>query len=231
MKKFYTLCIIGSAIGALIFIILGIVNKDGYSVYVSLFSVIIIPLFVFLRKRQESKETQQSHVMDLTTNPIFNVAINKAIVINDSDDFQYRFQIEVSLNAVGRSVCIQSISLANKNYYFTEQIIPIKSFFVPDDKDYLRLTFSEYRKQISLLCKTPIKGLIIRDDAWCYLLLTDITTSERLPDGYEDFNLNDWEMIISYNDGQKKVIPFSFSIHTNSFKIPTSYRYTGFNEK
>lgn len=230
MKKFYTLCIIGSAIGALVFIILGIVNKDGYSVYVSLFSVIIIPLFVFLRKRQESKETQQHHVLKLTTSPIFNVTINKAFVINDSDGSLYRFQIEVSLNAVGRSVCIQSISLFNNDYSFTNQFIPIKSFFVPDDTDYLRLPCNEYCKEISLLCKTPIKGLVIRDDAWCYLLLTDIVKGTRLPDGYEDFNINDWKMTITYNDGQEKIIPFCFSIHTYSQKIPTSYRYTGFNE-
>jgi hypothetical protein len=234
MKKFFTVLFAFSSIFFLNFLYRWIFVEGGNEPFVTLFSAVLSPLFWFLRNYFSKKDANPKQIVinyTEATEPIneFNVTINKALIIADSEYADYRFQIEVSMNALGRSIYIKDLKLECTNYVFSKQVINLLSYFSVSGEDYLRLSVDDYIKKIGTLSKNLSENIIIRNDEWFYCLFTDTTHSERLPDGYENFEINNWNLIVTYNGLQTKTIPFSFKVHSGSFRVPTGYRYTGFN--
>lgn len=50
----------------------------------------------------------------------------------------------------------------------------------------------------------------------------------RMPDGWEDMDLDGWQIIIEYDQSGKATTPFCFSIHKSSTKYCVQWAYTGF---
>jgi hypothetical protein len=49
-----------------------------------------------------------------------------------------------------------------------------------------------------------------------------------MQDGWEDMDLDGWEIIAEYDQNEKTVAPFSFLIHKSSEKHCVQWEYTGF---
>lgn len=52
----------------------------------------------------------------------------------------------------------------------------------------------------------------------------------RMPDGWEDMDLDGWSIIVEFDHGNKITIPFSFLIHRSSLTQCSQWSYVGFSE-
>lgn len=159
---------------------------------------------------------------------IFEVKILKCSIVDHLSDIYYRFQIDLALSVIGRSIYVRKIKLAQDECVVSRQNIEINYVFDSTNIDYLALPFDSYKQKIKNTARIPAREIVVKNDEWRYLMLTDIVTGERLSDGYENFIPKGWKLIIIYNDNREKTVEFDFEIHSNSEKVPVSYRYKNF---
>lgn len=187
----------------------------------------VIPLVYYCYRTSKSSKV----ISTLEATPQINIF--NSIVIDYPDGYHYRFQINFGISSLYGSVHIRSMKLTHSGC-FEEQVIDLHSLFPELSQDLLVLKHADYINTLDSLRKTgnaiSSSNVVVNEGEWKYFTATDYITSERLPDGYENFNCNNWSLIINFNGGSEFKYDLSFAVHKCSEKIPIAYRYTHFDE-
>ncbi|WP_125784526.1 hypothetical protein [Pseudoalteromonas rubra] len=66
----------------------------------------------------------------------------------------------------------------------------------------------------------------------CILQVTlcGYVAGERLPDGWEGVSLNNWTLVVEYNENQRLETPIILQAHDKSEKRATEFKYVGFEK-
>ena len=82
----------------------------------------------------------------------------------------------------------------------------------------------------SLKTKELIKELPLTFDEKSILQVTlcGYIAGERLSDGWEGISLNNWTLVVEYNENQTIELPLTLQAHNNSAKRATEWKYVGF---
>jgi hypothetical protein len=141
----------------------------------------------------------------------------------------YAGEKDIYLKAI-RLRTSQGLGWTNENTQFGKNGLPVTFLMPYQEQDFLSLSHEEFYDRIKGLEFNSIKvrDLLIHKDSYLSVALIGDLHSERLPDGWEDFPLNNWHFFIDYGDDKQVDCQFSFSIHPSSPTRAVKFEHYGF---
>jgi len=143
-------------------------------------------------------------------------------------DYGIKLDFELFFN---KKVLIKSLKLNYKEPFgFGENWKErAELYYVPlEQDDLLKQDLPQFME--SLKTKEIIKEfpLTFEEKSILQVTLCGYIAGERLSDGWEGISLNNWTLVIEYNENQTIEVPITLQAHNNSEKRATEWKYVGF---
>lgn len=105
-----------------------------------------------------------------------------------------------------------------------EQVMPLQ------EKDLFQMSDEKVTQAFRSMesAQFAIRDKVVNEGHTVSLSIVDKLLPARMPDGWEDMDLDGWEIIVEYDQNEKAVAYFSFLIHKSSEKHCVQWEYTGF---
>lgn len=201
--------------------------------------ITVITVFVYFVKSQLSKRKlpKENDSLALIRSDLA-INVDKAAVKRiDSGD--YFFQINLTITANNGSHTLKRLWLkAKSNALFDENQGPlytktgmlIANALPFQEQDLLGMDDDAAKHVIEGItdARFPIRDKAIPEGQTISLSMLGKALPARMPDGWEDMDLDGWQIIFEYDQNAKISLPFAFLIHKSSTKHCVRWAYTGF---
>lgn len=201
--------------------------------------ITIFTILFFLLRKIFSKEISQRNEKDsLLEKPDLEINVDKSIIKHFGRN-DYLSQINITITANNGPHTLKRLWLkAKSNRFFDENQGPLytdkgmlfKQVFPFQEDDLLQVNGEAATQAIRSMksAQFSIRDKVINEGHTVSLSIIDKLLPARMPDGWEDMDLDGWQIIVEYDQNEKVVTSFSFLIHKSSNKHCVQWEYTGF---
>jgi hypothetical protein len=175
----------------------------------------------FISKKSDGKPVEES---ELT----INIISPKVRCYREWIDYGIKIDFELFFN---KKVLIKSIKLKYKEPLgFGEKWEQrAKLYYVElDNEDLLKQDLAQLEKSLKAKVSLPSFPCIFEEKSILQVTLCGYVAGERLSDGWEGISLNNWTLVVEYNENQTLETPIILQAHDNSEKRATEFKYVGF---
>jgi hypothetical protein len=167
------------------------------------------------------------------------VNVDKAAIKHiDSND--YFFQINITITANNGSRTLKRLWLKaksnrlfdeNQGPLYTETGMLIAHAFPFQEQDLLGMHEDAAKHVIDGITDAQflIRDKAISEGQTISLSVLGNILPARMPDGWEDMDLDSWQIIVEYDRNAKVSLQFAFLVHKSSAKYCVRWAYTGFS--
>jgi hypothetical protein len=202
--------------------------------------ITVISAFLYFLKSQFSKRNlaRENGGLALIRSDLA-INIEKAAIKHiESND--YFFQINITITANNGSHTLKRFWLKaksnrlfdeNQGPLYTETGMLIARAFPFQEKDLLGMRADAAKHIIDGISDAQflIRDKAIPEGQTISLSVLGKILPARMPDGWEDMDLDGWQIIFEYDQNEKVSLPFGFLVHKSSAKYCVRWAYTGFS--
>lgn len=200
--------------------------------------ITIIMVVFFLLRKLISKDVAQKENGAVTEIRDLSINVEKA-GIKHVDRNDYLSQLNLTIMANNGPHTLKRLWIkAKSNRFFDENQGPlysdkgmlIRQAFPLQEDDLLQMSdeAADHAIQRMETSQFAIRDTAINEGQTVSLTIVDKLLPARMPDGWEDMDLDGWQIIVEYDHNENAAIPFSFLIHKSSNKYCVLWAYTGF---
>ena len=97
-----------------------------------------------------------------------------------------------------------------------------------EHEDLLTQDLAQLEKSLKEKASLPSFPRTFGEKCILQITLCGYVAGERLPDGWEGVSLNNWTLVVEYNENQTLETPIILQAHDKSEKRATEFKYVGF---
>jgi hypothetical protein len=214
-----SLCIIGSAI-------YWYFNPDSHMEPIIIIISSVLVLIASFNHWSTSKKSDEKPVEESELS--INIISPKVRCYREWIDYGIKIDFELFFN---KKVLIKGIKLKYKEPLgFGEKWEQrAELYYVElDHEDLLNHDLDQLEKSLKAKVSLPSFPRTFEEKSILQVTLCGYVAGERLSDGWEGISLNNWTLVVEYNENQSLETPIILQAHDNSEKRATEFKYVGF---
>ena len=186
----------------------------------AILTVVFIPILSYLRKQFKEKNIIE---------PI-SIKINSTKIRCYTKYIDYAIQLDIEIYTK-QKISLKKIYITFKEAIgYSEDYRTISDFplYINNKDDLLQYEPKIYKEILQKKETISNLPIVINELEHKIFTISTYIEGERLPDGWEGLNLNEWYLYIEYNEDKIYKEKLLFEIHQDSIKEPSEYKNVGF---
>jgi len=191
-------------------------GEAGFAILAGVF----IPILLYLRKQFKEKNIIE---------PI-SIKINSTKIRCYTKYIDYAIQLDIEIYTK-QKISLKKIYITFKEAIgYSEDYRTISDFplYINNKDDLLQYEPKIYKEILQKKETISNLPIVINELEHKIFTISTYIEGERLPDGWEGLNLNEWYLYIEYNEDKIYKEKLLFEIHQDSIKEPSEYKNVGF---
>lgn len=175
----------------------------------------------FARKKSNENSVKEREVL-------INIISPKIRCYRECIDYGIKIDFELFF---GKKVLIKSIKLKYKEPLGLGEKWEQRAdlYFVElDHEDLLAQDLAQMEQSLKEKASLPNFPRTFEEKSILQVTLCGYIAGERLPDGWEGVSLNNWTLVVEYNENKTLETPIILQAHEKSEKRATEFKYVGF---
>ncbi len=222
-KNMINILLILTILLTIYFAIVWFLSDDSGEAGFAILAGVFIPILLYFKKTIKEKTTIESTSI--------NIKINTSKIRCYRRDMDYAIQLDIEIYTKQKT-SLKKIYIEFKEaigYSNEYRIISDFPLYINNKDDLLQYEPEVYRNILQEKEKISNLPLVISELEHKIFTISTYIEGERLPDGWEGLNLNEWYLCIEYNEDKIYKEKLLFEIHKYTIKEPSEYRNIGFS--
>lgn len=201
-----------------------IAAQNAVSLCKSVFENDVFYDFPMNRKREDLVRVE--NLSSTKTRTKISIKIERCVV-RDIKFPEYAILISLNISSHDRKIYFRQMKLTCNETLMSSLSYKVEYLFPNRKEDVMNFDYSDFSRALQNSEKRQVDQITLEKDDWNLFAIIGLVTGERLSDGFEDFNLNNWSLIVEYND-ETITVPLKFKIHAKNTKKCVKYRFCNY---